>query len=261
MTSSISTERAQGEPGKRRLLWPLAVMAVGALGLLLAWLGMRRRAPRVGVLSPRGDSTGAARYVGDAACRRCHAAIALTYSRHPMGQSLAPIEHAAGPPGGSGGERVEFEAGGLVYSVEPQGSRVVHHEMRRDPSGQVVAEIQADVQYAIGSGRQGVSYLIERDGFLFESPITWYAKDHRFGLSPGYETRTSRFDRPVMAECLFCHANRVERHSSAHQPIPDADFSRTRDRLRTVPRSGRVARAGPHHGERSRPGHREPCQS
>ena len=92
---------------------------------------------------------------------------------------------------------------------------MIHQETRRDASGRVIAQIEAEVQYVIGSGRQAFSYLIERDGFLFESPITWYAKDERWGLSPGYETRTSRFDRPILSECLFCHANRVERVTSA----------------------------------------------
>ncbi len=31
------------------------------------------------------------KYVGDAACARCHGEIVETYRRHPMGRSLAPI--------------------------------------------------------------------------------------------------------------------------------------------------------------------------
>ena len=31
------------------------------------------------------------KYVGDSACARCHAEIAATFRRHPMGRSLAPI--------------------------------------------------------------------------------------------------------------------------------------------------------------------------
>ena len=34
-------------------------------------------------------------------------------------------------------------------------------------------------------------------------------------MSPGYETRTSRFDRPILPDCLFCHTNRVEQVTSA----------------------------------------------
>ncbi len=190
-------------------------MALGAMGLLLFWLYPHSaRSPRTGSGLPRPGTPEAAGYVGDAECWRCHTAIAASYSRHPMGQSLAPIERAVGGPSGRNDERVEFEFGGLVYSVERAGSRVVHREARRDRSGRVVAGIEADVRYAIGSGRQGVSYLFERDGFLFQSPITWYAKGERFGLSPGFESRTSRFDRPVLPDCLFCHANRATPVSS-----------------------------------------------
>ncbi len=215
MTPSIGTGPASEESRNRRLLLPLTVMAVGAVGLLLFCLYTRKPGSSWTVRGwHRPRTHQAAGYVGDAVCSRCHTGIAASYSQHPMGQSLAPVERASAPPGGRSDGWVEFECGGLVYSVERTGSRVVHREMRRDRSGRVVAGIEADVRYAIGSGRQGVSYLFERDGFLFQSPITWYAKGERWGLSPGFENRTSRFDRPVLPDCLYCHANRATPVSS-----------------------------------------------
>ncbi len=104
----------------------------------------------------------------------------------------------------------EFVAQGLHYSVEHQGDRVIHHETRRGPSGQIIARNQADVRYVLGSGKQALAYLIDRDGFLFESPMTWYVREKRWGLSPGYQERNRHFNRPILADCLFCHANRVE---------------------------------------------------
>ena len=62
----------------------------------------------------------------------------------------------------------------------------------------------------LGSGRQAYSYLVERDGFLTESPITWYARDRKWNLSPSYEIRNQHFNRPIHPDCLFCHTNRVE---------------------------------------------------
>ena len=142
--------------------------------------------------------------------------IADTYRRHPMGQSLALITDTASPGADPGKGRSEFEVKGLQYSVEHQENRVIHKETRRDRSGaRSSPRPQAEVQYVIGSGRQGFSYLIERDGFLFQSPITWYSKDERWGLSPSYENKNYHFDRPVISECLFCHANAAERVSSA----------------------------------------------
>lgn len=50
--------------------------------------------------------------------------------------------------------------------------------------------------------------------------MTWYA-DHGWDLSPGYEVNNSHFNRPVVSECLFCHANRelhVEGTANQYQP-------------------------------------------
>jgi hypothetical protein len=159
--------------------------------------------------SPYQNTRREVKYVGDAACIRCHAEIAESYRRHPMGRSLSPIESAPSATGGADG-RVLFEAGGLRYSIENRDGHVIHQETRRDASGRLVARNEAEVRFAVGFGRQGVAYLIERDGFLFQSPITWYARAGRWDLSPGYETVNRHFDRPVVDDCLFCHANRVE---------------------------------------------------
>ena len=129
----------------------------------------------------------------------------------PWANPLRPIADARSLGATAVTSQPQFDVNGLSFSVTHHGDRVFHQEIRRDQSGRTIAQIEAEVQYVIGSGRQAFSYLIERDGFLYESPITWYAKDRRWGLSPGYESRASRFDRPILSECLFCHSNRAER--------------------------------------------------
>ena len=61
-----------------------------------------------------------------------------------------------------------------------------------------------------GVGRDSISYLVEHDGRLFQSPITWYTQKQKWDLSPGYEKGSVHFDRPIDHDCLFCHANRYE---------------------------------------------------
>ena len=53
--------------------------------------------------------------------------------------------------------------------------------------------------------------LIERDGFLIQSPITWFAHKGRWDISPGYGELSPRpnFERIIEPECLFCHANQL----------------------------------------------------
>jgi hypothetical protein len=87
---------------------------------------------------------------------------------------------------------------------------MIHEESRRDAQGRVVAAVAADVKYAVGAGSQAVSFFVEREGRLFQSPVTWYAKERRWGLSPGYDRSNGHFNRAVVPQCLFCHANRVE---------------------------------------------------
>jgi Flp pilus assembly protein TadD len=194
--------------GLRLRLLAMVSIVVGSSLALLAWYTSRNEYGRKAVAgSPYLNAQPGAKYVGDSACLRCHAEIGETFSHHPMGRSLSPIAGAvAVGPGPS-----QFEAQGLRYSIEERAGRVFHQEERRDASGRIVAKSEAEVRYVLGSGKQAISYLIDRGGYLFESPITWYIRERRWGLSPGYDERNRHFNRPILADCLYCHANRVER--------------------------------------------------
>jgi hypothetical protein len=215
MEHEISPGAELGMPRRQRLLLLAAVsIIVAASGAFLAWRASPgKRVDPLEFRSPYQNTRLGVAYVGDAVCSRCHGEIAQSYRQHPMGRSLCNISDAASLGADPGIENSQFDVNGLSFSIERQGNRVIHQETRRDASGHTITQVQAEVQYVVGSGRQAFSYLIEHDGFLYESPITWYAKDKRWGLSPGYAARTSRFDRPILSECLFCHSNRVERVS------------------------------------------------
>jgi predicted CXXCH cytochrome family protein len=194
--------------------------AVALVAVLLAFLALaalfllsRRSAPAIAALrpdpvSPYLNARHGIKYVGDAACVRCHAEIAGTFRHHPMGRSLAPIAEASAPDGDTRAGRPLFERHGLEYSIENRDGRVFHQETRRDSKGRIVTRNEAEVQFTLGSGTRGVSYVIERDGFLFESPINWYSQKKRWDLSPGFEVANYHFDRPIRPGCLYCHANR-----------------------------------------------------
>ena len=206
----------QAVPRRGRWIWLLAaVLAVlGLATALISWRHVPAQGPgRARVVlssSPYQNTRPGVKYVGDAACLGCHADKGASYRQHPMGRSLYPITpDSAAAVAGSGGA-VLFEAGGLQYSIENRNGHVFHVETRRSTSGQAVAQNEAEVQYVLGSGRQAVAYLIERDGFLFQSPINWFPRAQRWDLAPGYELKNLHFNRPVTEECLFCHANRFD---------------------------------------------------
>jgi Flp pilus assembly protein TadD len=145
------------------------------------------------------------RYVGDDACASCHKAITKSYHQHPMGQSLAPVSEAVNVERYDANAHNPFSASGLTFLVEKTGNRVVHKETA-GPG--VLAE--NEIAYAIGSGRRGRSYIVNHDGYLFESPITWYPLKGIWDLSPGFKDSNQHFGRPIVAGCLFCHTNQVE---------------------------------------------------
>jgi Flp pilus assembly protein TadD len=167
------------------------------------------RPPDVYADSPYKNARPGVAYVGDEACARCHQEIARAYRSHPMGRSLTPLEGDAQRPPIGAPAGLPFEAKGVQYFVEQRDGRVFHKMTRRDAEGKVLAEIEGEVRYALGSGTRGIAFLIERDGFLFQSPVAWFGQQRRWDISPGYgefDTQSS-FERPIQPECLSCHAN------------------------------------------------------
>jgi tetratricopeptide (TPR) repeat protein len=106
-----------------------------------------------------------------------------------------------------------FEKFGAEFFIERKGGKVLHLERHRSKDGSVVAEEAAEAAYVLGSGSRGRSYLIDHNGALFQSPISWFAKKAIWDISPGYLEDT-HFRRPVRVECLFCHCNYAD-------PVPD----------------------------------------
>jgi predicted CXXCH cytochrome family protein len=198
---------------RRPLLW------VGLLGLataLAAWTWWPRGAapedPRLTFATPFRNVRPDVKYVGDQACAGCHARHARTYRDHPMGRSLAPVASARPVERYDETAKNPFDALGYQYQVKPQGAQVSHRETATDALGRVIVETEAEVHFAVGSGTRGRSYLINRDGYLFQSPITWFPQKGEEGawdFSPGYDRLHHHFGRPVAADCLFCHSNRA----------------------------------------------------
>jgi hypothetical protein len=72
------------------------------------------------------------------------------------------------------------------------------------------------VSYVIGSGTHARSFLVERGNRLYQAPVTYYTQIPSWDMSPGYDTENYvGFTRRVTADCLFCHAGRVNATNQA----------------------------------------------
>lgn len=150
-------------------------------------------------------------YVGNAACTPCHESIARSYARHPMGRSLVPAEELLDRQRYAPETHNPFTLLNRRFEVDREGKRLWHRQAVLDKSGKTAIDFTQEVRWAIGSGAKGYSYLTERDGYLFQTPISWFSHQQRWDLSPGFGPQVLT-GRLVPASCLFCHANRVQAH-------------------------------------------------
>jgi hypothetical protein len=147
-------------------------------------------------------------YVGDEKCVDCHLEKSLSFRRHPMGRSLLPISRLARQQRYDAEAHNPFESLGTQFLVERQGERVVHRQIGRDELGQPVYESDTPIDYVLGSGARGYSYLTDRDGYVFQSPVSWFSQQQIWDKSPGFAIE-ARSGRAVHGLCLSCHANQV----------------------------------------------------
>ena len=217
-----------GPAGTREQAVVVSLLAVVVV-LVVVLVSSSREDPKTGEQSEDSSHRNlsrSAQYVGSQACRRCHREIAAGYDGHPMAHTLSrindaqPIEDfATGLEG--------FTVGNRSYRVERQGKLVVHFESMIGDDTRPLYEQGESISFAIGAGAKGRSFLLQRKGLFFESPITWYTRKKVWDLSPGYPPGLHyRFSRRVGDDCLACHAGRVavEPEATVDRYVVDQPF-------------------------------------
>jgi hypothetical protein len=107
-----------------------------------------------------------------------------------------------------------FSDAGQLYQAESE---------RRD--GAVVFEVVHKLEYAIGSGENGISFAVRRGNHLFQAPLSFYAKTSQWDLSPGFEDAGEGFGRPIYEACIVCHAGRPQTIANREGLYRDPPFA------------------------------------
>ncbi|MGC1619892.1 MAG: tetratricopeptide repeat protein [Candidatus Acidiferrum sp.] len=146
------------------------------------------------------DSEG---YVGMEACSGCHSNIYASYQKTAMARASGPAIQGLIP-----GE-FEHPSSGVHYRVyADKGMAWLTYERPGDPSVHGTRELL----YFIGSGGRGRTYLFSDDGFVFESPINWYAQRRVWDMAPAYQSvRQIPMNLPAEASCLSCHTSNMQK--------------------------------------------------
>lgn len=138
----------------------------------------------------------------NAVCAPCHQAIVDRYTTTPMANASGPA-NAGFVPGD-----FRHSASGVSYRVSGEAGRVWLSFERQSHSRPLDGRRQ--LLYFIGSGKRGRTYLFEEQGYWFESPINWYAKQRVWDMAPAFQSvREMPLTLPVDPGCLHCHASAV----------------------------------------------------
>jgi hypothetical protein len=198
----------------RRRWWGGAALVATAGALAVWWCVRTPEAPSGDPFplapitsSPFQNTRAAAHYVGSDACLPCHGGRHTSFRHTGMGRSMAAVDVRHEPPDGA----FDHAASKRRYQVVRKDGTLWHRELLLAAGAADVVLSEYPVQYVIGSGRHARTYLVEADGFLVESPVTWYPSRGTWGVSPGYDKPNQQgFGRPVGEGCLYCHVGKAE---------------------------------------------------
>lgn len=170
--------------------------------------------PEIAASSFRNASKAVA-YVGSRECIECHRGEHNTYLQTTHSRSLGEVDISREPPDGE----YYHKLSGRHYRIYRDGETLRLREFIQDERGGEVVLADHAARYSLGSGNYSRMYLMKVDDFLIESPVTWYPRQKRWGMSAGYEKDPQQpgFGREIDSNCLYCHSGRVE-------PIAGADL-------------------------------------
>jgi len=140
----------------------------------------------------------------DAVCAKCHQPIYDSYQKTPMAQASGEAMDGLLP-----GE-FTHAASGVHYRLFLRDGRAwLSYDRPNPPAGRALNGEQ-ELEYFVGSGQRGRTYLFQKQGFWFESPVNWYGKQRVWDMNPkSLNVREMSFTLKVDSGCLHCHASAV----------------------------------------------------
>jgi len=136
---------------------------------------------------------------GNEACSSCHQEMARAYRKTAMAGASGPAK--------DGITKGEFEdkESRVHYRVYEQGGKMW---MSYERQGKDAIQGKKELEYFIGSGKKGRTYLFQDEGFWFEAPINWYSKERRWNMTPAYiDAMRIPLNLPAYPDCLNCHSS------------------------------------------------------
>jgi Tetratricopeptide repeat/Cytochrome c554 and c-prime len=154
-------------------------------------------------------------------CAECHPKIYQTFSKTSMAASSGLSE--------TGSLQESFQKASFTdrqsafsYSVGRNASGYFFEFQKQHGSA---SPTRRRLPFFVGSGTAARAFLIAVDGFLYESPVTYYSRTAAWDLSPGYDRYQYPFlTRAIAPGCLACHSSGVQAISGTQNAYASPPF-------------------------------------
>ena len=146
-------------------------------------------------------------FIGDQACGECHKKASLPYPA--TGMSLA-MEAVPNSKVLTQNPHLTLKLGSYSYEIKREGNQSFYSVTDGKNT------IKVPINYALGQGRMGQTYVLERNGNLYESRVSFYNEikglDYTLGspqvVPASLEEAFGRLlETAEVVKCFACHAN------------------------------------------------------
>lgn len=115
---------------------------------------------------------------------------------------------------------------GVTYRIFKEKTQTVYEYLRegkQSPRDDLRGKGRLD--YFIGSGSAGRSYVSVLGGHLFQAPVSSYAQTGKWDISPGFQQYDhAHLSRPIEVRCLECHASQLQPIEGAQNRFAETPF-------------------------------------
>ncbi len=144
-------------------------------------------------------------YVGSEVCGRCHPKILRSFRQTGMGRSMASVHNGPLLETARQAPRITSEKLSRTFEVFAKDRDLYQSEAKME-ANKLIFKTVHPLEYAVGSGDHGYSFVIRRGEHLFQAPLSLYSRTGTWDFSPGYEFADYGFNRPIQAACIVCHS-------------------------------------------------------
>jgi hypothetical protein len=207
-----SSTHSRPNAARNRIVWRYGWLATGLAGLFVALAPISTKIRAAQTVAYRNTAPGVV-YVGSRACAVCHKDVYDRYLKTDMGRSMAVPGDPSQLKNPETPVTIFSEKLNRHFRVFREGKDLYQSEYELDSNGKDVFRNTQKIEYVIGAGANGFSYVVRRGDYLFQAPLSFYSRPQKWDLSPGYEFNDYGFSRPILAGCIVCH-------SGQPQPVP-----------------------------------------